>query len=352
MKTIGGDSEGADKKKKRKDEELLESINTFIKENPEKKNELFSATRTNEEWGINSTTPFFVTNEKGELERQFNPNPRMTQKDLQADNIKSLTLEEASRRMAMTPEQRYAEDREKEYAKGEYGKFSEQELTARLKAEGKNVYEGEATPLQPKGALDKVAEFGVAIPTAVANLIGRGLRLAGVKEAEAITPEQFVSTDIGKFLGVAITGAEAAGVLSFGSSLLGAGGVKGLMGANIIKSGLSVKGTLAGLAGAGVISSKIIADAKGAVNGTIQTAGLINDAVQLGQMSPTEAILSYDDLNSQLLELEGKIQSTSYFNPVNWLSGGKDNLVDIANAKLQLQIKRQMLLSAMQPQNI
>ena len=85
----------------------------------------------------------------------------------------------------------------------------------------------------------------------------------------------------------------------------------------------------------------------------LTTAGLIEDSVKLGAMTPQEAFNAFQELEAQLIELEKNINVWAARNYKNWIDGGKDNLVDIRNARLQLQLKRQALIAAIsKPQNI
>lgn len=270
--------------------------------------------------------------------------------------VKLETSAEIEARKQMTPEQKFEQLQEQSFQKGlttgTFENLSEQEVTARLKAQGKQVAEPPAQPLESR----PLAEFGVSIPVAAANFISRALKPFGV-DMGTITPREFANTDIGLFLGLSITAVEAYGLASYGASLLGAGGVKALIGGNIVKSGIGMKGAL-GLVGGGILGHKLISlpekaltDSRQAMAGTLQTASLINEGLKIGALSPSEAILAYRELDNQFYELEKSIKFQAK-NPLNWLKS-KDTLVDIANARTQLELSiRGMQNILVQSQNI
>lgn len=257
------------------------------------------------------------------------------------------TEEERARRAQLTPQELLEERKQAAFEEGmKIGVFkdlSTEDVNRIAQERGiiqPSVQPG--VPEAPKSFISKTAEIGVVPAVLAANLISKGLKPFGI-DIGSITSEQFASTDIGKLLGLTTVAVGAYGVASVGASLLGAGGIKGLVGGNIIKAGLSKRLLFKSMLGTGIVVTainKIISDQKNAISGTIQTAELINDSVAIGSLSPSEAILAYNELEQQLLELEEKIILWSRRNPLNWISGGKDNLIDIQNAKLQLQLKR------------
>jgi len=230
---------------------------------------------------------------------------------------------------------------------------------------------------QEKTFGQKAAEIGVTPAVTAANLISKGWKLLTGSDLGQITTEQFAATDIGKILGTA-TDIAGLGVIGSGAFAVlgGAEGISAGMGAltgggaaavptaegvatitkaAVIKNGLLARAIHSRILQIGVgvfiggrvstLPERMANDAKAAITSTVQTAELINDGVKAGIISPQDALLQYQTLDAQINSLERDMKSWSH-GLKNFLGGGKDNLVDIQNAKMNLQLKRTALINA------
>jgi hypothetical protein len=74
---------------------------------------------------------------------------------------------------------------------------------------------------------------------------------------------------------------------------------------------------------------------------------LINDSVEAGLMTPQEAIAQYGEIERQIITFESSLTTWGNTNVLNFLGGGRDRLVDVENAKINLQLKRAALMQMM-----
>ncbi len=336
------DTEGSGKKKKKKDEESMQSVNL---ERPGATTTNITPggmdTRTKRDIQLQENPPSVTFNDQGKSTTVFDkklPPPEIVEYGKRTGEITVNTEEEIARRAAMNPQERYEEDREAAFKRGDYSMFTEQELADRLRKEGKTVYETTAESLGmqqqqeeqvkqsfldiiingPKELKSSMtaADFPVVVPVGGLN----PAMAAGAGETQMTLAGTPVKT-----LAAGAVANSKAGI----AKVLGIGG--GLFGANKLLN----------------TPKEIITSSKQAMAGTVQTAELINNAVQANVMNVSDAILYYDELERDLAELERNISFWCKGNYHNWLDGGKDNLIDIRNYRLQLQIKRQMLMQAM-----
>lgn len=283
-----------------------------------------------------------------------------------SQNVKVVTEEEKARRAALTPQQRLEEDKEAGFKRGDYSFFSEEELESRFEKEGVNVNRGkQEEEAKTKTKLQKMAEVGVAVPVALANIISKGVKIISGTDLGEITTEEFASTEVGKTLGMATlaAGAVAAGAAGgYALSLLpsrtvglsAAGAAKAAVAGAAAKSGIMAKlassklilGAI-GFGSVGTIISAIngrISDLETSIDTQRETASLIVSAVKEGVLSKSEGILLMQDLEQDILNSEKAIQNTSIFSYKAWLGKGYEAQVRIEKAKMQLIIERQKLL--------
>ncbi|MFA5037803.1 MAG: hypothetical protein WC479_11595, partial [Candidatus Izemoplasmatales bacterium] len=273
------------------------------------------------------------------------------------------TPEEKARRAGLTPQQKLEEDKEAAYKRGDYSMMNEAEVTARLKAEGKNVVEGKTESI--KSDVDEMAEVGAAVPVFLANTISKAVKIITGQDMGQITTEEFASTEVGKALGLVTLGAEglalaatagyfaATLIPSSAAGLSAAGAAKAATAGAAVKSGLMAKVASAGLTkvilGGGAVTYTLslmngrISDLESSVDSLRETATLINSAVAAGAISKGEAILMFNDLEGELYNSEKAIQETSIVSPKAWVGKGYEAQVKIEKAKIQIATQRQIL---------
>ncbi len=288
-----------------------------------------------------------------------------------ADNIQVLDPVEQARQAALTPQQRLSEQVDAQFdtglQTGDFGNLTIDQVNERLIAGGLVQAPGEAV-IEDEAGIEDVTKFGTAIPVATANLISKGLSILGI-DIGTISNEQFSSTTIGKLLG--------GGVLVAGGALVGA--VGGLAAGALFPAGFTSSTTLGSLTatsaarvttgaaaaktglGASIASSKLIkalfvgGAAVSIINGRIgdletsivnqrETITLIGSGVQVGAISPTEAILMFNDIEEDLNDTESKIHQTAQISLKSWLGKGKEVETRVQKARQQLVTERGRLV--------
>lgn len=159
-------------------------------------------------------------------------------------------------------------------------------------------------------------------------------------------------TMIGKLTGGSnIPNYERGTLAVIGAGIATAAGLLSAMGAEVIASRtLSQKlskNLLTKFIGAGAIIAtpmKIGNDAKAAITSSKQSLDLTIDSYKMGLITAEDAIVQFNQIQADMGLQERSLKLWSNLNPVNWLGGGKDAQVDIANARLEYQIKFAALL--------
>ena len=206
---------------------------------------------------------------------------------------------------------------------------------------------------QQKGFAEKVSDITLKPAEIAANLIIRGASLLAGQKAPAWenTAAELAKTTGGKVLGIAT----AVAAVAAAAAVTLAAAVPQVIAANVARTGVmatvfhsTVLKTAFGVAIGGRILSfpeRMASDAKAGITSTVQTADLINDSVKAGLMSPQDAIIQYQQLESQLNSYETSMHTWNSINFIKAISGGgKDAEVDVLNAKINLQLKRQALM--------
>lgn len=196
-----------------------------------------------------------------------------------------------------------------------------------------------AAPQQPEAQKpEKKGIFGETQPTQ--KPVGEAIRdLFSAEGAKNLAVGAMIAAQIGliAYGGAGLFTAKAATSAMVGRAALASKAMKG-------KALISLA---AGAGGANKLLNFFRGDAKGALDGTVKTADLVIDSVKSGIITPADALVEMQLLEQQLAEQERALKRATAMNPLAILSGGKDALVDIQNAKLNFELKRQLLLQVM-----
>mgnify|MGYP003148211598 CR=1 FL=1 len=281
---------------------------------------------------------------------------------------------EQARQQLLSPQERLEERKDADFQQGlisgSFNLLNEQEVNERLGERGLlgGQTEGGQTEGAPdkKGALDTAAEVGVAVPVALANLISKGLSLTGV-DIGTITREEFASTGVGKALGLSIDVVGLAGAGYFAASLLPSAAAakvgtltatqsaRAVIGTSVIKTGALSKigsskllvGTLVTGWGVSQINGRI-GDLENSIVNQRETLTLITSGVRVGVITPTEAILLYNDIEADINATERAIHATEFVSTKAWLGKGKEVETRIQKARSQLLVERGSLKQIIQ----
>jgi hypothetical protein len=85
-------------------------------------------------------------------------------------------------------------------------------------------------------------------------------------------------------------------------------------------------------------------DAKSALLSTVSTADLVIEGVKQGIISPDDAISQLYSLEQDMNSQERSVNFWNKLYILHYLGGGKDAMVDIANARIDFQNKRAALM--------
>ena len=276
---------------------------------------------------------------------------------------------EQARQQLLSPQERLEERKDADFQQGlisgSFNLLNEQEVNERLGERGLLGGQTEGAP-DKKGALDTAAEVGVAVPVALANLISKGLNLTGV-DIGTITREEFASTGVGKALGLSIDVAGLAVAGYFAASLLPSAAAakvgtltatqsaRAVIGTSVIKTGALSKigsskllvGTLITGWGVSQINGRI-GDLETSIVNQRETLTLITSGVRVGVITPTEAILLYNDIEADINATERAIHATELVSTKAWLGKGKEVETRIQKARSQLLVERGSLKQIIQ----
>lgn len=211
---------------------------------------------------------------------------------------------------------------------------------------------------------EKIAKIGLTPAVFTANLISKGLKLLTDKDIGEITTTDLIDTKAGKALGLgtAAAGAIAGGVLG-ATAGAGAAGTAGAVG---VRGGLNlarlrvpevigyISAKCAGSCGAlssnvlklfagGVavgVPIKMKSDAKKAISSSLSSTDLILEALQTGDMTYQEAIANIDEIENSIKSYERSMKNWNRLSILNYLGGGKDDLIDAQNAKMKIVLAR------------
>ena len=114
-------------------------------------------------------------------------------------------------------------------------------------------------------------------------------------------------------------------------------------GAKALSSSVLKLGVGAGIA---AIPQKIVSDARAALKDTRSAMDLVIEGAKTRAISPEQAAIELANIQEQINSLERTMSTWGKMNALNWIGGGKDVEVEIANAKRDYDIKRTLLIQA------
>lgn len=245
--------------------------------------------------------------------------------------------------------------------KGMYEKQKEIDAENRMKADEElNRQLGQPTQEQQSELTtsDKLAKMGISPAVFTANMISKGINLLTGKDIGEVTTDDLIDTKAGKALGLGILGAGvvAGAVAGAGAGATAAGAKGGLNLAklsvpNVVGSitakcsgncALLSSKTLKLFAGGALIGApiKMQKDAKNAISSSLQSTDIILQALQTGDMTYQEAIANIDEIENAINSYERSMKNWSRFSVLNYLGGGKDDMIDAKNAKMKIVLAR------------
>lgn len=302
-------------------------------------------------------TPAFTITGGGVNQTMFGSN--LPPEEALGGNINIAPSQEELRNPQLSPQEQYKQLKLQQFNQGmqtgDFGNLSYDEVNNFAQAQGIIPREAPQTITESKSLIDKAAEFGVAPAVAISNIISKGLKRLGIADIGTITREQFASTGLGKGLGLTTVALEALLAGRIAASLLPVAGTtvtastapRAIIGANVAKTGILAKigasklvfGTL--VAGWGV--SKIegrVGDLETSIVNMRESMTLIGQGVEQGALTPTEAILLFDEIETDINETERAIHMTQNISIKAWLGKGKEVETRIQKARFQLNVER------------
>lgn len=289
---------------------------------------------------------------------------------LNAENVQVNTQEEMQRQQAMTPQERYEEILQARFDEGmKTGSFdlNEEQYNRIAQERGMVTTQPQEQPQSEaeRGFFDKAAQIGIMPAVLAANTISKALSLVGV-DIGTINTQDFSETGVGKTLGLltGVAAVTAGGLAAYGlysgysaasaTALTSARAAVGVSAAKTsIATSLASSNLVKSLFVGGVVVSLIngrISDIEGSITNQRETLTMIGLATREGIISIEEAMLMFDDIESDMNKSASAIHQTNLVSIKSYLGKGRETETKIEKAKLQLFLERSKLISlASQP---